>query len=195
MASEAARTPARTPTVTPLDTLPDVLLIAPHVHRDERGFFVERWNAVAFAALGLPAFVQDNHSRSYRGVLRGLHFQAPPHVQGKLVSVVRGRVFDVAVDLRVGSPTYGRWAGTTLDGDHPAWLWLPAGFAHGFLVLSAEADVLYRVTAGYAPASQGGLAWDDPEVGIDWPLEAGVAPMLSAQDTAWPRLAALRSPF
>ena len=186
---------ARTPAVIPLDTLPDVLLIAPHVHHDSRGFFLERWNERTFASLGLPAFVQDNHSRSQRGVLRGLHFQAPPHGQGKLVSVVRGRIFDVAVDLRVGSPTYGRWAGVTLDGDQPAWLWLPAGFAHGFLILSDEADVLYKVDAGYAPESEGGLAWDDPEVGIDWPREPGVAPILSAKDRAWPRLAALRSPF
>ena len=186
---------AGTPIVTPLDTFPDVLLIAPHVHRDERGFFVERWNERTFAALGLPAFVQDNHSRSRRGTLRGLHFQAPPHAQGKLVSAFRGRVFDVAVDLRRSSPTFGRWAGTTLDGDDPAWLWLPPGFAHGFLVLSDEADVLYKVTAGYAPGSEGGLAWDDPGVGIDWPLEAGLTPTLSAKDATWPRLRDLRSPF
>ncbi len=186
---------ARTPTVTALDALPDVLLITPHVHHDARGFFLERWNERAFAALGLPAFVQDNHSRSLRDTLRGLHFQAPPHAQGKLVSALRGRVFDVAVDLRSGSPTYGRWAGATLDGDAPAWLWIPPGFAHGFLVLSDQADVLYKASAGYAPQAEGGLAWDDPEVGIDWPREPGVAPILSAKDAAWPRLAALRSPF
>ncbi len=186
---------SRPPVVTPLTTLPDLLLVAPQCHRDERGFFVERWNAPAFAALGLPAFVQDNHSRSQQGTLRGLHFQAPPHAQGKLVSVVRGRVFDVAVDLRTHSATYGRWASVTLDGDEPQWLWVPAGFAHGFLVLSAWADVLYKVTAGYAPEAEGGLAWNDPEVGIDWPLQPDRPPMLSGKDATWPRLSALRSPF
>ena len=186
---------ARTLAVSPLGALPDVLLITPHVHHDERGFFLERWNERAFAALGLPAFVQDNHSRSRRDTLRGLHFQAPPHAQGKLVSAVRGRVFDVAVDLRSSSPTYGRWAGVTLDGDEPRWLWLPSGFAHGFLVLSDQADVLYKVSAGYAPQAEGGITWDDPDLGIAWPLEAGATPTLSAKDAAWPRLAALRSPF
>ena len=183
------------PTMTRLTSLPELVLVAPPCHRDARGFFVERWNATVFAAMGLPAFVQDNHSRSPRGTLRGLHFQAPPHAQGKLVSVVRGRVFDVAVDLRTDSATYGRWAGVTLDGDDPAWLWVPAGFAHGFLVLSAWADVFYKVTVGYAPEAEGGLAWNDPDVGIDWPLQPGIAPLLSAKDAAWPSLCELRPPF
>ena len=186
---------AGAPEATPLPTLRDLLLVRPRVHRDARGFFLERWNADAFAFLGLPSFVQDNHSRSPRGTLRGLHYQAPPRAQGKLVSAAVGRVFDVAVDLRVGSPTYGRWDGVTLDGDDPAWLWVPPGFAHGFLVLSERADVLYKVTDGYAPETEGGLAWDDPDVGIDWPLAPGEAPLLNARDAAWPRLRAVRSPF
>jgi len=186
---------ATPPHVTPLDALPDVWLLHPRVHRDERGFFLERWNQRAFADLGLPPFVQDNHSRSPRGTLRGLHYQAPPHAQGKLVSVVHGRVFDVAVDLRSNAPTYGRWAGVTLDGDHPSALWIPPGFAHGFLVLSASADVLYKVTDDYAPASEGGLAWDDPELAIAWPLDPDQAPTLSARDERWPNLSDLRSPF
>lgn len=167
----------------------------PRVHHDDRGFFCERWNHVHATELGLPPFVQDNHSRSKRSVLRGLHFQAPPAAQGKLVSVVRGRIFDVAVDLRTGSPTFGRWVGTTLDAEHPEHIWVPSGFAHGFLALSHEADVVYKVTAGYAPALEGGVAWDDPDVGIEWPLEPGRSPRLSAKDAAWPQLADVTSPF
>jgi len=181
--------------ILPFPHLPDVWRVRPRVHRDERGFFCERWNGEHTAALGLPPFVQDNHSRSQRWVLRGLHFQAPPAAQGKLVSVVRGRIFDVAVDLRSRSPTFGRWAGTTLDADHPEHVWIPAGYAHGFLALSSEADVLYKVTAGYAPALEGGVAWDDPDVGIEWPLEPGRTPRLSAKDETWPRLADVSSPF
>jgi len=181
--------------VLPFPHLPDVWRVRPHVHHDERGFFCERWSDDDAAALGLPAFVQANHSRSQRWVLRGLHFQAPPAAQGKLVSAVRGRVFDVAVDLRIGSPTFGRWAGTTLDAEHPEHVWVPPGFAHGFLTLSSEADVVYKVTAGYAPAVEGGVAWDDPDIGIEWPLEPGRTPRLSAKDTTWPRLADVSSPF
>ena len=187
--------PASLARLRPLEALPDLGLITPPVFRDERGFLLERWNAEAYAALGLPAFVQDNHSRSHGGVLRGLHFQAPPHAQGKLVGVIRGRVFDVAVDLRCGSPTFGRWAGTELDGDEPAWLWVPPGFAHGFLALSDVADVLYKLTVGHAPGAEGGLAWDDPEVGIAWPLPPGVQPTLSAKDASQPRLRDVASPF
>lgn len=186
---------ASAPDVTPLPTLPELLLVRPRVHRDERGFFLERWSAAGFASLELPVFVQDNHSRSPRGTLRGLHYQAPPRAQGKLVSAVAGRVFDVAVDLRVGSPSYGRWDGVTLDGDDPAWLWVPPGFAHGFLVLSERADVLYKVSDGHAPETEGGLAWDDPDVGIAWPLGPDEAPLLNARDAGWPRLRALTSPF
>ena len=181
--------------VRQLDTLSDLWLVQPRVHRDERGFFVERWKEQAFNELGLPAFVQDNHSRSLRGTLRGLHFQAPPHAQGKLVTALCGRVFDVAVDLRTDSPGYGRWDAVTLDGDDPTWLWVPPGFAHGFLVLSASADILYKVTDRYAPETEGGLAWDDPELGIAWPLEPGETPTLSGRDTRWPALRELRSPF
>lgn len=172
-----------------------MLLVTPRCHRDERGFFVERWNAAAFAEVGFPPFVQDNHSRSGRGTLRGLHFQAPPHAQGKLVGVVRGRVFDVAVDLRRDSPSYGRWAGVALDGAEPSSVWVPPGFAHGFLVLSPRADVMYKVSAGYAPETEGGIAWDDPDVAIAWPLTSGEAPALSPKDAALPRLRDLISPF
>jgi dTDP-4-dehydrorhamnose 3,5-epimerase len=179
---------------TPLPHLPDVLHVALAPHADDRGFFVERWRADAAAAAGLPAFVQENHSRSQRGTLRGLHFQAPPHAQGKLVSVVRGRVFDVAVDLRAGSATYGRWDGAVLDGDRPEHLWVPAGFAHGFLVLSDVADVVYKVDAGYAPEAEGGLRWDDPDLGIAWP-DAGAPVTTSPKDARWAPFAAFATPF
>ncbi len=179
----------------PLPDLPDLLRIRLHPHRDDRGFFVERWRADRADALGLPDFVQFNHSRSQRGTLRGLHFQAPPHAQGKLVGVVRGSVYDVAVDLRVGSPTYGRWAGVLLDDVQHDLLWVPRGFAHGFLVTSDVADVVYQVDAGHAPGAEGGLAWDDPELGIDWPLDPAVAPTISAKDLRWPRFTEFRSPF
>jgi dTDP-4-dehydrorhamnose 3,5-epimerase len=182
-------------TAHPLPDLPDVWRIALAPHRDARGFFVERWRADAAAALGLPAFAQLNHSRSRRGALRGLHFQAPPHAQGKLVGVVRGAIFDVVVDLRRASPSYGRWAGVALDDERPELLWVPPGFAHGFLVTSDVADVLYQVDAGYAPAAEGGLRWDDPGLAIAWPLPPGEAPTLSARDARWPPLAELRSPF
>lgn len=176
--------------------IPDVKIVEPRVFGDARGFFFESWNARALAEAGIGAgFVQDNHSRSARGVLRGLHYQAPPHAQGKLVGVVRGRVFDVIVDLRRSSPTYGRWAGVTLDDERSELLWVPAGFAHGFLVLSEVADVLYQVDATHAPDAGGGLPWDDPDLRIPWPLAPGEAPILSAQDTRWPPLAELRSPF
>jgi dTDP-4-dehydrorhamnose 3,5-epimerase len=182
-------------TAHPLPELPDVLRIALAPHGDARGFFVERWRADAATALGLPAFVQLNHSRSRRGALRGLHYQAPPHAQGKLVGVVRGAIFDVVVDLRRASPTYGRWAGTPLDDERHELLWVPPGFAHGFLVTSDVADVLYQVDAGYAPAAEGGLPWDDPDLAIAWPLAPGEGPTLSARDASWPPLSALRSPF
>ena len=179
---------------TPLPRLPDVLRVALAPHADDRGFFVERWRADAAAAAGLPAFVQENHSRSRRGTLRGLHFQAPPHAQGKLVSVVRGRVFDVVVDLRAGSATYGRWDGAVLDGDRPEHLWVPAGFAHGFLVLSDVADVVYKVDAGYAPEAEGGLRWDDPDLAIAWP-DAGAPVATSPKDARWAPFATFATPF
>jgi dTDP-4-dehydrorhamnose 3,5-epimerase len=179
----------------PLPELPDVWRIALKPHGDARGFFVERWTAAGADALGIPELVQLNHSRSRRGTLRGLHFQAPPHAQGKLVGVVRGSIYDVVVDIRRGSTTYGRAAGIALDEAAHELLWIPPGFAHGFLVTSEEADVLYQTTTTYAPQAEGGLAWDDPALGIPWPLPAGVAPTLSPRDLTWPTLAKLVSPF
>jgi dTDP-4-dehydrorhamnose 3,5-epimerase len=161
--------------------LPGVVIIEPRVFGDERGFFMETWNAAAFAAAGLDlAFVQDNHSRSQKGVLRGLHFQNPGP-QGKLVRVTSGAVFDVAVDLRASSPTFGQWAGVELSAENKRMFWVPEGFAHGFLTLEDDTDFLYKCTAPYAPQSEFSLAWDDPAVGIDWPLE-GLGPIISAKD-------------
>ncbi len=151
--------------------IPDVLVLEPKVFGDERGFFMESFNQRAFdAAVGRHvSFVQDNHSRSARGVLRGLHYQLPPHAQGKLVRVTSGRVFDVAVDLRRGSPTLGRWVGVELSSENHLQLWLPPGMAHGFLVLSESADFLYKTTDYYAPGAEACIRWDDAELGIDWP--------------------------
>ena len=161
-----------------------VLLLAPKVFGDSRGFFFESFNARVFAeATGLQLdFVQDNHSRSARHVLRGMHFQVD-RPQGKLVRVVHGEVFDVAVDIRRDSPTFGRWVGERLSETNQRQLWVPPGLAHGFLVLSESADFLYKTTDYYDPASERCLAWNDPGVGIDWPLE-GQAPALSGKDQA-----------
>jgi dTDP-4-dehydrorhamnose 3,5-epimerase len=165
--------------------LPDVLLVEPKVFGDARGFFLESWNAKSFAEAGIPAaFVQDNHSRSPRGVLRGLHYQIR-QPQGKLVRVVSGEVFDVAVDLRRASPTFGRWVGERLSADNKRMLWIPPGFAHGFLVLSESADFLYKTTDYYAPEHERVIAWNDPELGIRWPL-AGT-PTLSGRDAVGTR--------
>ena len=166
--------------------LPGVLIVEPKVFGDERGFFLETFNAARFAEHGLPtAFVQDNHSRSARGVLRGLHYQRR-NPQGKLVSVVRGEVFDVAVDIRKGSPTFGRWFGETLrESEHRA-IWIPPGFAHGFCVLSESADFLYKCTTLYDAADDRGIRWDDPALGIAWPL---AEPTLSVKDRGLPVLA------
>jgi dTDP-4-dehydrorhamnose 3,5-epimerase len=163
--------------------IPDVLILEPRVFNDERGFFLESWNARDFrAALGFDAtFVQDNHSGSRRGVLRGLHYQVV-QPQAKLVRVVRGRVFDVAVDLRRSSASFGRWVGAELSADDHRQMFVPAGFAHGFLVLSEWADVLYKTTDYYAPQHERCMIWNDPEVGIAWPL-AG-EPVLAAKDRA-----------
>lgn len=168
--------------------LPDVLLLEPRVFGDERGFFFESFNARAFAeATGLTReFVQDNHSRSVRGVLRGLHYQIS-QPQGKLVRVVAGEVFDVAVDLRRGSPTFGRWAGVNLSADNKRMMWVPEGFAHGFLVLSESAEFLYKTTDYYAPEHERCIRWDDPQLGIGWPLQD--APQLSAKDRSGVALA------
>ena len=164
-------------------------MVEPRVFGDARGFFLESWNQQTFAeasGVDLP-FVQDNHSRSQRGVLRGLHYQTQ-QTQGKLLRVVSGEVFDVAVDLRRSSPHFGQWTGTRLSADNRRQLWVPPGFAHGFLVLSESADVLYKATDYYAPQHEHCLAWDDPALGIDWPL-AGQTPLLAARDATAPRLA------
>jgi dTDP-4-dehydrorhamnose 3,5-epimerase len=168
--------------------LPGVLLIEPRVFGDARGFFMESWNRRTFAEAGLDMdFVQDNHSRSSRGVLRGLHYQLH-NPQGKLVRVTQGAVFDVAVDIRRASPHFGRWVGYELSADNHRMLWIPPGFAHGFLVLSDTADFLYKCTSLYDPPSDRGIRWDDPAIGIDWP-DMGGAPLLSAKDAAAPLLA------
>lgn len=174
--------------VTPT-AIPDVLIIEPKVFGDERGFFFESFNQKAFnEATGLDVnFVQDNHSRSAKGVLRGLHYQLPPHAQGKLVRVVRGSVFDVAVDIRQGSATFGQWVGLELSEDNHKQLWIPAGFAHGFLVLSESADFLYKTTNYYSTERERCIAWNDPDVGIQWPTN--VAPVMSTKDQMGKRLA------
>jgi dTDP-4-dehydrorhamnose 3,5-epimerase len=161
-----------------------VIVVEPAVHRDARGFFLETFSVPKYAAGGIAdTFVQDNHSRSQRGVLRGLHYQLPPHAQGKLVRVVRGSAFDVAVDIRRGSPTFGRWAGVTLDAASHRQLWIPPGFAHGFLALEDDTHFLYKTTDYYARDCERAIAWDDPAIGIDWPA-LGSAPLLAAKDAA-----------
>ena len=169
--------------------IPGLLILEPKVFGDARGFFMESYNAQAFAeATGLtPNFVQDNHSRSGKGVLRGLHYQIE-QAQGKLVRVTRGSVFDAVVDLRKSSPTFGQWAGVELSEENSRQLWIPPGFAHGFLVTSDSADFLYKTTDYYAPQFERSLAWNDPTVGVEWPL-AGTAPLLSAKDVAGKPLA------
>lgn len=173
--------------VTPTG-LPEVLLLEPRVFGDARGFFLESYNARTFRELsGLDVeFVQDNHSRSARGVLRGLHYQLR-QAQGKLVRVVRGSVFDVAVDLRRSSPRFGKWVGVELSEDNHRQLWVPPGFGHGFLVLSETADFLYKTTDYYGPEHERCIAWNDPDIGIDWPLQS--PPVLSAKDAQGSRLA------
>lgn len=170
---------------TPL-AIPDVLLIEPKVFGDDRGFFYESFNQRAFSeATGLDlCFVQDNHSKSARNVLRGLHYQLPPRAQGKLVRVVAGEVFDVAVDIRKESPTFGRWVGEVLSAENKRQLWIPPGLAHGFLVLSESAEFFYKTTDYYAPEYECGITWNDPRLAIDWPLKG--APLLAAKDAAAP---------
>lgn len=171
--------------------IPDVVLVTPRVHRDERGFFLERYRQEAFAAAGLPTtFVQDNHSRSRKGVLRGLHFQRGAFAQGKLVGVTRGEVLDVAVDLRPGSTTFGRWVSAILNDENLRMLWVPRGFAHGFVTRSEEADVVYKTDAPYVPEADAGVRWDDPTLAIDWHLEdlPQGAPRLSTRDANLPEL-------
>lgn len=162
--------------------LKDVYLVEPTVFGDQRGFFMETWNREAFRNAGFDLdFVQDNHSRSAHGILRGLHFQME-HTQGKLVRVTSGEVFDVAVDLRRSSPTLGQWFGVSLSAQNQRMLWVPPGFAHGFYVTSDYADFIYKCTDVYHPASEKTLAWNDPAVGIAWPVPAGETPQLSAKD-------------
>jgi dTDP-4-dehydrorhamnose 3,5-epimerase len=183
-------------------SLPGVMLVQPRVFGDARGWFYESYSDARFhAALkeaGQPLprpFVQDNHSCSQAGVLRGLHYQLPPHPQGKLVRVVRGAAFDVAVDIRPGSPSFGRWTGVELSAANKLQLWIPEGFAHGFLALEDDTEFLYKTTDTYAPACERAIAWNDPAIGIDWPLPVGIdAPTLAAKDAAAPLLAQAELP-
>lgn len=208
MQAEALTTAAGVP-------LPGPLLLTPRVFGDGRGFFFESWNQRAFAAAlaadgqPVPGFVQDNHSCSSRGVLRGLHYQLPPHPQGKLVRCVAGEIFDVAVDIRWDSPSFGQWVGARLSAENHQQLWVPAGFAHGFLTLSAQAEVLYKTTDFWDRDCERAIRWDDPQLAIAWPLgdlagenmpsetvagveSAPIAPQLSEKDGAAPLLAAVR---
>ncbi|MFP4894746.1 dTDP-4-dehydrorhamnose 3,5-epimerase [Paraburkholderia sp. EG304] len=173
--------------VTPT-SLPEVKIIEPKVFGDARGFFFESFNALEFAEKVEPGvvFVQDNHSRSARGVLRGLHYQIQ-HAQGKLVRVVEGEVFDVAVDIRKSSPNFGKWVGVTLSVENPRQLWVPPGFAHGFVVLSESAQFLYKTTDYWFPEHERSIAWNDPAIGIEWPID--FEPLLAAKDAAGKRLA------
>ena len=171
-------------TVTPCD-IEGLYVIEPSVFKDERGYFVETYNQNDMKEAGLDmVFVQDNQSMSTRGVLRGLHFQKQ-FPQGKLVRVVRGKVFDVAVDLRSDSKTYGKWFGVELSAENMKQFYIPEGFAHGFLVLSDEAEFCYKCTDFYHPGDEGGLAWNDPEIGVEWPLEEGVDLIISEKDQKW----------
>ena len=175
--------------------LPGVLILEPQVYSDARGCFFESFNQRAFeAAIGQSAiFVQDNHSCSQRGVLRGLHYQLAPHAQGKLVRVVRGSAFDVVVDIRKGSPTWGRWFGATLEAASQRQLWIPPGFAHGFLALEDDTHFLYKTSDYYSRDCERAIAWDDPAIGIEWP-HLGSAPLLAAKDAAAPKLASADLP-
>ena len=177
--------------VTPTDVLPDVLIVEPRVFRDERGFFAETYHAPRYRQAGIDvAFVQDNHSRSVQGTLRGLHWQVAPRAQAKLIRVLAGEILDVAVDIRAGSPTFGRWVAVPLSAENFRQLYIPVGFAHGFLVTSASADIEYKCSDLYEPAAERGLMWNDPEIGITWPV---ADPILSARDRAHPPLAGLRA--
>jgi len=165
----------------------DVILIDPPLFPDERGFFMESYKRSEFAAAGIEGnFVQCNHSKSSRGIVRGLHYQKHPKAQAKLVRALSGEIYDVAVDLRRDGPTYGKWIGATLSAENRKMLYVPVGFAHGFCVLSAEAEILYMTTEEYAPREEAGLLWNDPELGISWPV---AQPQLSIRDQGWPALA------
>jgi len=183
-------------------SLPGVVIVEPAVFADDRGWFMESFNETRFgaalAALGLPAprrFVQDNHSCSKAGVLRGLHYQLPPHAQGKLVRVVQGAAYDVAVDIRRGSPTFGHWEGVELSAANRRQLWIPEGFAHGFLSLQDDTHFLYKTTDVYSRDCERSIRWDDPAIGIPWPMPPGLlAPLVAAKDAAAPLLAAADLP-
>lgn len=172
-------------TFTPQE-IPDVLLLEHKLFEDSRGYFTETFRAGVFEQQGIPPLLQENHSRSTQGVLRGLHYQREPASIGKLVRCIRGRIFDVAVDIRQGSPTYSKWVGVELDEDRPAMLWVPPGFAHGFCALSEKADICYKQTGYYSPDHDRGILWNDPAIAIKWPLDS---PILSPKDTDAPALA------
>ena len=175
--------------------VPEVVVVKPKVFADGRGFFMETYKKSDFAQMGIDVdFVQDNHSKSVKGVLRGLHYQLEPKAQGKLVRCVRGRIFDVAVDIRRGSPTFGKWVGVELSEENKLMLWIPKGFAHGFLVLSEEAEVIYKVSGSeYSPEHDRSIRWNDPSIGIEWPLES--EPILSEKDRNAPLLKDARINF
>lgn len=174
--------------------IPEVILVEPQLFGDERGFFAETYKASEFKANGIDVdFVQDNHSRSKAGVLRGLHFQKNPNAQGKLVRVVKGKIFDVAVDIRQGSPTYGKWVSAILSDENHAMLWVPPGFAHGVCVLEDDTHLLYKVSGGeYSPPDDRSILWDDPDIGVEWPI---TAPDLSEKDKKGKRLSEVDSNF
>ncbi len=169
--------------------IPEVIIVKPRVFKDKRGFFMETYKASEFNKVGIDTdFVQDNHSKSVKGVLRGLHYQIEPKAQGKLVRCVKGKVFDVAVDIRKGSPTFGKWIGVELSEENKLMLWIPKGFAHGFLVLSDEAEIIYKVSgAEYSPEHERAIFWNDPEIGIKWPIQ-NFTPILSEKDKNAPLL-------
>lgn len=172
-------------------TLPGVVVIEPTVFEDDRGFFMETYKRSEFVAAGLDAeFVQENQSRSVKGTLRGLHLQRSPRAQGKLVRAIEGEIFDVAVDIRRESPTFGRWVSVVLSAANCRSVYIPAGYAHGFCVVSADAQIVYKTTDEYAPEFEWGVRWDDPELGIPWPVSA---PRLSLRDASWPALSELAS--
>ena len=194
MRAEALHTSAGTPLAGDRHQVP--LLLTPRLFGDRRGFFFESWNQRSFAkALGLPveqapAFVQDNHSRSRRGVLRGLHYQLPPHPQGKLVRCIVGEIFDVAVDIRSSLPTFGQWVGAVLSSENHQQLWVPEGFAHGFLTLSEHAEVLYKTNDFWSQDCERSIRWDDPQLAITWPMDllGGLEPLLAEKDGKAPLL-------
>lgn len=174
--------------------IPDIILITPELFEDKRGYFMEVYKKSEFERFGIKeSFVQDNFSKSREGVLRGLHYQKPPKAQGKLIKCVRGEIFDVAVDIRKGSPYHGKWIGEYLSDKNKKMLYLPIGFAHGFLVMSKEAEVIYKISCEYSPELERGIVWNDPTIGIKWPIKD--TPILSQKDSALPSLKQSNSNF